>query len=162
MRSNDAFLGLPHDIFAFTMLQEVMARSLGVELGSYKHMVGSLHLYENNRNMAEQYIKEGWQSMVSMPSMPVGDPWVSIDRLLEVELKIRKGDGIKLDELKIDKYWMDLAFLLQIFQLSKVHGNEAKIMDIEKLMSSDAYKIYIQKRQDRALKNAPPEQLDLS
>ena len=38
MRSNDAFLGLPHDIFCFTMLQEIMARSLGVELGSYKHL----------------------------------------------------------------------------------------------------------------------------
>jgi len=25
MRSNDAFIGLPHDIFAFTMLQEIMA-----------------------------------------------------------------------------------------------------------------------------------------
>ena len=35
MRSNDAFIGLPHDIFAFTMLQEIMARSLGLELGTY-------------------------------------------------------------------------------------------------------------------------------
>src|SRR5262245_55123087 len=34
MRSNDAFLGLPHDIFAFTMLQEILARSLSVELGT--------------------------------------------------------------------------------------------------------------------------------
>ena len=32
MRSNDAYLGLPHDVFAFTMLQEYMARILGVEL----------------------------------------------------------------------------------------------------------------------------------
>ena len=46
MRSNDAFLGLPHDVFSFTMLQEIVARTLGIELGSYKHAVGSLHLYE--------------------------------------------------------------------------------------------------------------------
>ena len=44
MRSNDAFVGMPHDIFCFTMLQEIMARMLSVELGQYKHMVGSLHL----------------------------------------------------------------------------------------------------------------------
>ena len=31
MRSNDVFLGLPHDIFAFTMIQEIMARTLSVE-----------------------------------------------------------------------------------------------------------------------------------
>ena len=42
MRSNDVFKGLPHDVFAFTMLQEIMARSLGVEIGTYKHAVGSL------------------------------------------------------------------------------------------------------------------------
>ena len=29
MRSNDAYLGLPHDIFAFTFLQEAIARSVG-------------------------------------------------------------------------------------------------------------------------------------
>lgn len=35
MRSNDAFLGLPHDIFAFTMLQEIIAQSIGAKLGTY-------------------------------------------------------------------------------------------------------------------------------
>lgn len=39
MRSNDAFLGLPHDIFSFTMLQEIAARELGVGLGIYTHSV---------------------------------------------------------------------------------------------------------------------------
>ena len=38
MRSNDAFLGLPHDIFAFTFIQEIIARSLNLELGTYKHL----------------------------------------------------------------------------------------------------------------------------
>jgi thymidylate synthase len=33
MRSNDAYLGLPHDVFCFTMLQEIIARSLGREIG---------------------------------------------------------------------------------------------------------------------------------
>src|SRR5216684_3838299 len=49
MRSNDAFLGLPHDVFAFTFLQEIIARSVGVELGLYKHAVGSLHLYDKHQ-----------------------------------------------------------------------------------------------------------------
>ena len=39
MRSNDAYWGLPHDVFAFTMLQEILARSLTLELGTYKHAV---------------------------------------------------------------------------------------------------------------------------
>ena len=46
MRSNDAFMGLPHDVFAFTMLQELVARLIGCELGHYHHFVSSLHLYK--------------------------------------------------------------------------------------------------------------------
>lgn len=52
MRSNDWFFGLPHDVFAFTMLQEIVARDLGVDVGVYKHAVGSLHLYDCNREAA--------------------------------------------------------------------------------------------------------------
>ena len=37
MRSNDAFVGMPHDIFCFTMLQEIMARALSCELGTVSH-----------------------------------------------------------------------------------------------------------------------------
>ena len=55
MRSNDAFVGLPHDVFCFTMLQELMARSLGYELGQYKHMVGSLHLYKDTISNASRF-----------------------------------------------------------------------------------------------------------
>ena len=61
MRSNDAFLGLPHDIFCFTMLQEVMAKTLGVQIGTYKHMVGSLHIYDKDGDNARLFLNEGWQ-----------------------------------------------------------------------------------------------------
>ena len=48
MRSNDIWLGLPYDLFAFTSLQVKMAFELGVEVGTYTHIAGSLHLYERN------------------------------------------------------------------------------------------------------------------
>ncbi|MDD5369715.1 MAG: thymidylate synthase [Anaerolineaceae bacterium] len=46
MRSNDLFLGLPHNIVQFTTLQEIMAGWLGVEIGTYIHFSDSLHLYQ--------------------------------------------------------------------------------------------------------------------
>ena len=52
MRSNDAYIGLPHDVFCFTMLQEIVARSLNREIGSYRHFVGSMHLYDPDRSRA--------------------------------------------------------------------------------------------------------------
>src|SRR5207247_7673262 len=75
MRSNDAFLGMAHDIFCFTMLQEIVARDLSIDIGTYKHSVGSFHLYETSVNSAKGYLSEGWQPTdTAMPPMPIGDP----------------------------------------------------------------------------------------
>ena len=48
MRSNDIWLGFPYDVFAFTSLQILLSMILGVEVGEYTHIAGSLHLYERN------------------------------------------------------------------------------------------------------------------
>lgn len=48
MRSNDLWLGFPYDVFNFTALQVLLSMRLGVELGTYTHIAGSLHLYKRN------------------------------------------------------------------------------------------------------------------
>lgn len=48
MRSNDIWMGFPYDVFAFTAMQCKMAMELGVGIGTYTHIAGSLHLYERN------------------------------------------------------------------------------------------------------------------
>lgn len=48
MRSNDLWMGFPYDVFQFTNMQVLMAMELGVEVGTYTHIAGSLHLYERN------------------------------------------------------------------------------------------------------------------
>lgn len=48
MRSNDILIGFPYDVFTFTCLQMKMAFELGVEIGTYTHIAGSLHLYSRN------------------------------------------------------------------------------------------------------------------
>lgn len=48
MRSNDLFLGTPHNFVQFTSLQEVIAGWLGLEVGSFVLMVDSLHIYEDD------------------------------------------------------------------------------------------------------------------
>jgi thymidylate synthase len=92
MRSNDVIKGLPHDIFCFTMLQEMVARIMSVDLGIYKHCVGSLHLYDADKSKAESFMREGWQSTKSaMPPMPDGDPRPSITLLLKAESALEKS-----------------------------------------------------------------------
>ena len=48
MRSNDIFLGLPHNFVQFMTLQEVLAGWIGIEPGIYAHFADSLHLYEKD------------------------------------------------------------------------------------------------------------------
>lgn len=48
MRSNDVWFGFPYDVFQFTCLQIYLSMVLEVELGTYTHVAGSLHLYERN------------------------------------------------------------------------------------------------------------------
>lgn len=153
MRSNDSFLGLPHDVFAFTMLQEIMARTLDVKLGIYKHAVGSLHLYDRDIKRARQYLDEGWQSTVLMPKMPKCDPWPSISLLLEAENKIRNGQQMQVSDLGLAPYWEDLVRVLQIYAISKTR----RMKEIERLkneMSSGVYKPYIEKRQSLKVESA--------
>jgi thymidylate synthase len=53
MRSNDIWMGFPYDVFSFTAMQCKMAMELGVGIGTYTHIAGSLHLYERNGSNEE-------------------------------------------------------------------------------------------------------------
>lgn len=57
MRSNDAWLGLPYDMFQFTQLHLTVARILELAPGPYHHTALSLHIYERNVDTARQLIE---------------------------------------------------------------------------------------------------------
>lgn len=159
MRSNDVFMGFPHDVFAFTMIQEILANHLGVKLGAYKHMVGSFHLYDRDREKVERYLNEGYQPTREMPPMPAGNPWPDISKLFIVEDAIRKAGAAgvsgalpKLSE--IDPYWADFGRLFGIYALTKgqvdlPRDRLKQVVDLRKTMSSDFYNAYIRKRTKR-------------
>ena len=62
IRSNDLFLGVPHNSVQFMCLQEVMAGWLDVECGAYHQVSDSLHLYEHD--------EESVFASVPMPDLP--------------------------------------------------------------------------------------------
>jgi thymidylate synthase len=78
MRSQDLWLGFPYDIFTATLLHELMAGWLGVELGTYQHSVDSLHLYADD-----------WERAASLPDIerpaamdPISVAWTDLDPTL--------------------------------------------------------------------------------
>ncbi|MBU1449303.1 thymidylate synthase [Patescibacteria group bacterium] len=52
VRSQDIIYGFPYDLFHWTMLQEIFASMLSVELGCYYHIMDSLHLYCRDIDLA--------------------------------------------------------------------------------------------------------------
>jgi thymidylate synthase len=149
MRSNDAYLGLPHDVFAFTMLQELVARSAGLELGEYKHCAGSLHLYHKNLDQARSYMAEGWQDPAPMPAMPDGDPWANMKWLQSVEVAARLNTSSVpvVESSGVEDYWKDLARLLLSLRASKDH-DLARLAQLKDELHFPVYKPFLMARMD--------------
>lgn len=141
MRSNDAYLGLPHDIYSFTMLQELIASELGYDVGEYIHNVGSLHLYKDKLKLAKIYINEGIQATKAMPKMPVETAMERVAWLRKVEEGIRNEKIKEINEsCDVEDYWKDLANLLLAFSVRKQPDACVSIYD---KFHSQFYKPYI-------------------
>jgi thymidylate synthase len=109
MRSNDAVLGLPYDVFLFTMFQEIMAFELGVGLGHYFHSIGSVHVYERHMDLIRRMVACDAPSDMEMP------PIANIDELhkfLQLEQALRQGVYVGDLLSGLGGYWRDLANVL--------------------------------------------------
>ncbi len=150
MRSNDAYWGLPHDVFCFTMLQEIMARRLDCDLGEYYHYAGSMHIYEDHINATSEYEKEGFQRISEMPVMPIGDPIPMVTRLLKIEQRLRAGEQLRAGVEILDPYWADIVRLLQVFWAKKwetdAKAYDSRLIELRDEMTSDVYRPYIEGR----------------
>lgn len=167
MRSNDAYWGLPHDVFSFTMIQEIMASELGYRLGTYKHLVGSLHLYDRHVESVDRFLREGVQATAAMPAMPKGSQWTDIKRAFAAETSLRnEGDGAlpavleKLSELQ--PYWRDMVLLLSIYRLTKgFEGRDdnrlREVVRLQNELSSTYYKTYSRRRSRRLEEASQPD-----
>lgn len=101
MRSNDVWLGLPYDIFVNTCYQALIAEELGLEVGTYTHHVGSLHVYEKDMHK----IREARRHALCNTIVHHWDGgWISLQEarlILDVESKLRKERLVR-EELDIE------------------------------------------------------------
>jgi hypothetical protein len=90
MRSQSAAFVQPYDVFLMTMLQELMANELGVELGTYQHICNSYHYFTNEEEMVDNIIN----SVDYTPEMPkMAGGMKEVKKLLQFE-KIAREDTI--------------------------------------------------------------------
>jgi len=135
MRSNNAYLLMPFNIFEFSMLAEIVAASVGVELGPYVHSVASMHIYERDwersQKVVELYRSKGasWQRRV-MPSMPQSPkPLEQAYELAKLEARLRNEQGLLKNEdvdslmergSSLDDYWRAFYRVLLTYTLERV------------------------------------------
>lgn len=57
VRSQDVFLGMPHDVAGFALLQLILAAKLGVKPGTYSHSISNAHFYSDQYEAARELLK---------------------------------------------------------------------------------------------------------
>ncbi|WP_327085145.1 thymidylate synthase [Nonomuraea sp. NBC_01738] len=117
MRANDVYRGMSCDVFSFTMLQEMMARQLGVRLGSYAHLAGSLHLYDPDLERAVEVLAD--RAAVRppyrrMPAMPDGDNWPHVREVLVWEERLRRNQRPLAADTGLPEYWEQVLLLFEV------------------------------------------------
>lgn len=116
MRSNDAYFGLPHDLFCFTMLQELVAFKVNCKLGTYTHVVTSMHVYQEHLSAIKSYLNEGFCSPIEMPEIKQFNS--TIADIVSNEFDLQK-DSSSLNQLDVDDYWKDFILFSKKYDESK-------------------------------------------
>ncbi|WP_328697378.1 thymidylate synthase [Streptomyces sp. NBC_00342] len=106
MRGQDVWIGMPYDVFFYTVLHELVAGWLDAELGEFHLHVGSLHVYEEHVERAEELT-----SLTASPVMPdLRTPWKGFDGLL---------DQVEARDVTGHPGWDTMAATLRSYRLWK-------------------------------------------
>ncbi|MYV58100.1 thymidylate synthase [Streptomyces sp. SID3212] len=162
MRANDVYRGMTSDVFSFTFLQEMLARELGVPVGSYVHQVGSLHLYDPDHDRALEVLADpasGEAPPWEFPAMPTGDNWPWVREVLAVEERLRLGrhrfadDGTGVDALGLPPYWTQVVDLFEIHR--RIRGKE-RVGEEQLSRLSPMYRRLVEERWPGAVSTPTP------
>lgn len=109
MRSSDVWLGIPYDVFSFTMLQNCLAGHLGVRRGFFSLHMGSSHLYLRNRTAAHEAAFTRAPHTILTDDLPgFPPPW------LEEVLRTRDNVHIPESEQRLTNPWFAFARALLV------------------------------------------------
>lgn len=132
MRSNDAWLGLPYDLFCFTRIQSLVADAVGLDVGTYTHQVGSMHLYEKDVDKAREALSNNLKHELER-TRTITDHMSAIELATTLEKKIRnKKLGVaSATKLVADSklYQTFLGQMLVLCAMKNDGSNEALLVD---------------------------------
>ena len=114
MRSNDIIFGLCNDIFNFCLFQQLMLNELreiypDLELGSYYHSTGSLHLYEMHYDMRDNILTD--KGPHACTSRYILKPEITIDYIDEEKIFLPSKDMAKSELVEFTNNQMEKLFI---------------------------------------------------
>ncbi|MGV3698180.1 thymidylate synthase [Flavobacterium sp.] len=137
MRSNNASYLFPYNIFEFSLLSEVVANEVGVDLGELHFQAVSMHLYEANFEKALGVIKETQfkEYSFSNPIPKNNNSLEKIKKLIKLEADLRHASmGITIENVnswidlgksELDSYWVQFyLIILHYIAEKKLFDNE--------------------------------------
>jgi len=122
MRSNDIIFGLCNDIFNFALFQQLMLNELreiypDLELGSYYHNAGSLHLYEMHYEMREHILMDATVFVNDIKNHIIPDkkyvlrPEITIDYIDREKIFLPREDMPKQELIEFTDKQMEKLFI---------------------------------------------------
>lgn len=132
IRSNDALWGVPYNWMQFSHLQEWIATSLGVPVGTYIHVADSLHIYDYHFEEAGNIRRfDLYEHLMQShkPMSAVGEE--VLEQLAKAEEQLRNGNL----HTKIDPYWDDV---LQVLEAHRFYREELNETAYDILLDGDA------------------------
>ena len=87
-RSADAFLGVPFNIASYALLTHMIAQACKLDVGSFVHTFGDLHIYCNHVDQVKEQLSR----------TPFESP------ILVLDPSIKKIDDFKFEHVKFEKY----------------------------------------------------------
>lgn len=117
MRSNDLFLGFPHNVVQFSTLQEIMAGWIGVQPGEYHHLSNSFHLYEKDDYVLRNTIKQPCpqnDDHLNLPEVESKSLFGDLERAAEKIICPEISSGQLIDHLATAKMPQSFVNLLAI------------------------------------------------
>ena len=113
MRSNDIIFGFCNDIFNFALFQQLMLNELrdiypDLELGTYYHHAGSLHLYEIHNKMRDNILMDQCFSEETKYEL---NPWITRKYIEENNMTLPIEDMPKLELMAFTNKQMKKLFI---------------------------------------------------
>lgn len=102
MRSQDALMLLPQDVFHFSLFHEFVAASTETELGDYHHQAGSIHVYDRAQARLQSVLAAPAETRVKMPAMTLEDQMPHLRKVLDLEERIRVN-ALHLEKRRMPK-----------------------------------------------------------